>query len=135
TVSTQSPNDTYTPTAWLLDGRGGARRLNAHELTAWRPSDGVLWICLADSSERDHAWLEADRGLDSDQRAAFLRSRPGGGSPPDTRARLGRGARTQLGASFLDRADAHHHHGRVSPTGTAAHSGRPCGRPWAAKRR
>jgi hypothetical protein len=35
----------------------------------------VLWICLADSSERDHAWLEADSGLDSDQRAAFLRSR------------------------------------------------------------
>ena len=74
-MNTPSPNDAYDPAAWLLDGHGGARRLNADELAAWRPTDGDLWICLAESSERDRAWLETGSGLEPGDLVAFLRTR------------------------------------------------------------
>lgn len=56
--------------AWLLDGKGGATRLEGDAVAAWKPDDGILWMNL-DYSERDaYAWLEAN--LDPLVREALL---------------------------------------------------------------
>jgi zinc transporter len=57
--------------AWLLDGRGGGRRLAEDELARWVPADGQLWIDLDEGSADARAWLRGDRGIAGDGRALF----------------------------------------------------------------
>lgn len=58
--------------ALLLDGAGGARRLDWDGVTAWKPEDGTLWLTL-DYAESDAVhWLEHAAGLDYVVRDALL---------------------------------------------------------------
>ena len=54
-------NDTETkssgPVAYLFDGSGGARQLDADELAAWTPEQGVLWAHLNFTRPEDQRWL------------------------------------------------------------------------------
>jgi zinc transporter len=56
--------------AWLLDGRGGARRFAVPP--PWRPEDGPLWIDLDENDPRDRSWLETGSGLRPQDRELFL---------------------------------------------------------------
>jgi zinc transporter len=62
--------------ALLLDGDGGARRLDWEEVAAWRAEDGALWLTL-DYTEADVVhWLEHAAGLDYVVREALLEPDP-----------------------------------------------------------
>jgi zinc transporter len=43
--------------AYLLDGNGGATKLDWAKVGAWRPDDGVLWMNLDYSSPDSERWL------------------------------------------------------------------------------
>src|SRR5262249_23015988 len=43
--------------AFLLDGAGGARRLDWPGVQAWKPADGTLWLSLDYSIEDAKTWL------------------------------------------------------------------------------
>lgn len=50
--------------AWLLDGRGGGRRLGWDDIAACRPAgDEWLWIHLDHSQPAVHDWMSAGSGL------------------------------------------------------------------------
>lgn len=49
--------------AFLLDGNGGAARLDPDNLTTWQPDDGFLWVHLDYTSTRDQVWLKETSGL------------------------------------------------------------------------
>lgn len=65
-------DETHSPSAWLLDGRGGARLLDDGELGAWQPRQGTLWVTLDEASERDRLWLQTESGLDAENSREFL---------------------------------------------------------------
>lgn len=48
----------------LLDGQGGAKRLNWAEVKAWNPSKGELWVHLDYSVYEVKEWLFHDSNLD-----------------------------------------------------------------------
>ncbi|MCP5141992.1 MAG: zinc transporter ZntB [Gammaproteobacteria bacterium] len=64
--------------AYLLDGRGGARRLDWDGVAAWTPEQGLLWVHLQRDDANTAAWLERDDNVDPLIRAALLadESRP-----------------------------------------------------------
>lgn len=66
------PDEAHSPSAWLLDGRGGARLLDRDEFAAWRPRQGTLWVTLDEASERDSLWLQTESGLDAENSREFL---------------------------------------------------------------
>ncbi|MEQ8515269.1 MAG: zinc transporter ZntB [Chromatocurvus sp.] len=49
--------------ALLLDGAGGARALDWHEVTVWEPAQGCLWLHFNYESESTRCWLERSSGL------------------------------------------------------------------------
>ncbi|MBC7173481.1 MAG: hypothetical protein H5U40_13660, partial [Polyangiaceae bacterium] len=57
--------------AFLLDRRGGGRRLGGDALSRWTPQDGQLWVDLDEGSERARAWLREESGLSSAECAPF----------------------------------------------------------------
>jgi Mg2+ and Co2+ transporter CorA len=69
----EKSNPAYDPLIWLLDGSGGARRLDRGELSQWDPGRGPVWIELDEASDRDRAWLEAESGLEAEGIEASLR--------------------------------------------------------------
>lgn len=62
--------------AFLLDGRGGARRLDWDGVRGWRPEDGTLWLHLDYTYADVMRWLEAEAGIDALVREALLDSDP-----------------------------------------------------------
>lgn len=48
----------------VLDGRGGARELDADGLRVWKPEDGPLWVHLDLSDDSSAEWLRSRSGLD-----------------------------------------------------------------------
>ena len=56
--------------AFLLDGKGGARKLTWSEIDAWSPNDGILWINLDYSVGDAEAWIR--RAIDPLVRDALL---------------------------------------------------------------
>ncbi len=51
--------------AYLLDGKGGAKRLDKTERDQWTPDQGILWVHLDYMDEDDKTWLTHSSGLDS----------------------------------------------------------------------
>lgn len=49
--------------ALVLDGKGGARALDWAGVSAWRPSDGVLWLNLDYSAAYVREWLASSSGV------------------------------------------------------------------------
>lgn len=62
----EKSNAAYDPAIWLLDGSGGARRLEGAELSQWDPGKGPVWVELDEASDRDRAWLETESGLEAE---------------------------------------------------------------------
>lgn len=50
--------------AYLLDGRGGGRRLGWDQIARWQPADGVLWVHLDHAAETNRQWLRGNSALD-----------------------------------------------------------------------
>lgn len=50
--------------AFLLDGKGGARELNAEEVGSWSEADGVLWVDCDQNKKGARAWLRCNSGTD-----------------------------------------------------------------------
>jgi zinc transporter len=71
---------TPTPTgllhAFVLDGKGGARRLDWPQIEAWTPSEGDLWLALDYSFHDVETWLESRSGIDPLAREALTHSDP-----------------------------------------------------------
>jgi zinc transporter len=62
--------------AYLLDGTGGARRVEWEGVKAWIPSDGVLWVNLDYTAADAIAWLEDGARIDPLVREALLDADP-----------------------------------------------------------
>jgi zinc transporter len=62
--------------AYLLDGRGGGRRVGWSEVRAWRPAGEPLWMHLDYSCEDARRWMAEDSGLDEVTREALLADDP-----------------------------------------------------------
>ncbi len=62
--------------AFLLDGKGGATRLDWAGVRAWSANDGVLWMNLDYTAPDAKEWLEADARLDPVVRDALLDADP-----------------------------------------------------------
>ena len=62
--------------AFLLDGKGGATRLDWAGVAAWTANDGVLWINLDYGKPDAQKWLEHDSRLDPLVREALLDTDP-----------------------------------------------------------
>lgn len=63
--TTEAPaSDSGLVHAYLLDGKGGARRLDWAGVAAWTPADGVLWMNLDYTAPDVVRWLEHDADLD-----------------------------------------------------------------------
>lgn len=58
------PQENWLISGILLDGKGGARRLNEDEINRWKPADGLLWVHLNLASSEAVQWLEQKAGLD-----------------------------------------------------------------------
>ncbi|ATC95734.1 zinc transporter ZntB [Pseudoalteromonas tunicata] len=50
--------------ALLLDGAGGAKPLNAHEVRSWQPEQGQLWLHFDYGVEQSQDWIQQDLGLE-----------------------------------------------------------------------
>lgn len=50
--------------AMLLDGQGGATRLDWGRVGSWQPADGVLWLHLDRTEPAAQQWLNESAGLD-----------------------------------------------------------------------
>lgn len=62
--------------ALLLDGKGGARRLDWAAVEAWKPEDGALWLHLDYSAPDASAWLRQTSGIDPVVLEALLDTDP-----------------------------------------------------------
>lgn len=71
-----TPAETGLQHAFLLDGKGGAKRLDWDGVRAWKPADGVLWVNLDYSFADAQAWLDDDTGIDLLMREALLEPDP-----------------------------------------------------------
>lgn len=49
--------------AFILDGKGGGVRVGWHEIDAWSPDQGVLWVHLDVDSFKCRHWLRESAGL------------------------------------------------------------------------
>ncbi|MDB4960219.1 MAG: magnesium transporter CorA [Myxococcales bacterium] len=62
--------------AFLLDGKGGAQRLDWAGVSAWTPSHGVLWVNIDYSAPDAMRWLETESGIDPVSRDALVDADP-----------------------------------------------------------
>lgn len=62
----------------LLDGHGGARELGAHDVDAWTPADGILWVHVDVNDAAAQRWLTRQEDLPGGVADALLagESRP-----------------------------------------------------------
>jgi len=70
------PPDSGLVHGFVLDGRGGGRRLDWQGLHDWRPEAGALWVHLDYRCQDAIDWLERDSGLDPVTRDALLADDP-----------------------------------------------------------
>ena len=75
-MSTTPVEQTGLLDAFLLDGKGGARRLDWAGVAAWGPNDGILWVNLDYAQPDAAAWLAGAAGLEPFVREALLDSDP-----------------------------------------------------------
>lgn len=61
---TTSTSESGLASALLLDGKGGARRLDWAGVDAWTPADGPLWLHLDYSAPDAASWLQQKSGID-----------------------------------------------------------------------
>ncbi len=59
----QDDTDNGLVTAWLLDGKGGGKRIDWQTIDQWQPSDGLLWMHLDYSHANTERWLQAESGI------------------------------------------------------------------------
>lgn len=50
--------------SYILDGRGGGRRVDWAEINGWEPAQGPLWVHLDRGSANARQWLNEHSGLD-----------------------------------------------------------------------
>jgi zinc transporter len=64
--------------AYVLDGKGGGRRVGWNEVRQWAPSDGLLWVHLNFTAPEGQQWLRKEGQLEEVVRDALLaeESRP-----------------------------------------------------------
>jgi len=62
--------------AYLLDGKGGAKKLDWSGVRAWAPSDGTLWLILDYSLPDAVEWLEKESQIDPIMREALAENDP-----------------------------------------------------------
>lgn len=60
--------------ALVLDGAGGARRLERAEIARWTPRDGKLWVQVDPVTTEGRRWLTEESGLHEGDRSTLLRS-------------------------------------------------------------
>lgn len=70
--------DTPFAHAYLLDRNGGGRPLDAAEVAAWTPAQGLLWLHIDVASAAGGAWIRDRSGVDEHTADALLagESRP-----------------------------------------------------------
>ncbi len=51
-------------TAYILDGKGGGRKIGWKEIKNWAPSQGLLWVHLNFTATHTKQWLKRESGLD-----------------------------------------------------------------------
>lgn len=51
--------------AYILDGKGGGKRVGWDEIGTWQPEDGILWMHLNYSFPNVQEWLFDEGGLDA----------------------------------------------------------------------
>jgi len=71
-----TPSPTGLLHAFVLDGKGGARRIDWKHIEAWTPSEGDLWLALDYSYADSAEWLESRSGIDPLTREALVHSDP-----------------------------------------------------------
>jgi zinc transporter len=57
---------------YVLDGRGGGRRIDWDDLSRWTADRGSLWLVLSRDDDRACRWLREDSGIDPDVAGALL---------------------------------------------------------------
>jgi len=57
-------NDSGLIMAYILDGKGGGRKVGWDGIDSWKPEQGILWIHLNYSVAGVQEWLNAKSGLD-----------------------------------------------------------------------
>lgn len=62
--------------AFVLDGRGGSKRLDWGGVRGWRPADGTLWVHLDYSDAETKRWLTERSTVDPIALEAMLESDP-----------------------------------------------------------
>ena len=50
--------------AYVLDGKGGGRKVGWDNISSWQPEQGLLWVHLDYSNARVQEWLTKRSGLD-----------------------------------------------------------------------
>lgn len=58
--------------AFLLDGKGGATRLDGEQVANWKPENGVLWMHLDGNQENVDTWVHLHSGAPTFLSEAFL---------------------------------------------------------------
>jgi zinc transporter len=51
--------------AYLLDGKGGGKTVDMHDIESWDLDQGLIWIHLDSKNQEARAWLEKKSGLSS----------------------------------------------------------------------
>lgn len=59
----QDDTDNGLVTAWLLDGKGGGRRMEWHEIADWQAENGLLWLHFDYGHENTERWLRDESGI------------------------------------------------------------------------
>jgi len=49
---------------WLLEGDGGGRELDWHDITNWVPEHGAIWVHLDRYADESKRWLREESGID-----------------------------------------------------------------------
>lgn len=60
-----SKKENWLISALVLDGRGGAKKLNPDDLSRWTPAQGFLWVHLNLSRPESIQWLKSAAKLDA----------------------------------------------------------------------
>jgi zinc transporter len=69
-------SDTGLLGAYLLDGKGGAKKLDWSGVRAWTPADGALWLLLDYTLPDVAEWLDKDSKVDPLMREALVEEDP-----------------------------------------------------------
>src|SRR5688500_1689163 len=62
--------------AFVLDGKGGAKKLDWSGVRAWTPTEGTLWLILDYTAPDVMEWLAKDAKIDPVMREALVDNDP-----------------------------------------------------------